>query len=82
MSLVHKGVLFAEDPIKIIEELLQRAKAGEVIGIAYTVHTSEDEFQVGFAGSVLQHPLQTIGILEFMQLDFVHSVRRNLRVAP
>lgn len=80
MDLAFKGSELNHDQIAAIGELYERAKAGDITGISYSVETKGHEVEMGFAGSMLHQPFRTLGVVGLMYVEFSEVVRRKLRV--
>lgn len=56
----------SQDTIEVLSALLEDAKRGEVIGIAFAAMYRQRKFIVDTAGEARQEPIFTIGMLDFL----------------
>lgn len=71
---------YEQSPVKLLEDLLNRARNGEVCGLAYAVMTKEKKFELGYSGAAIADPIRTLGIIKMMEMEFAETVRRQLRI--
>lgn len=78
--LAYRGSVAEGDSVATLESLLERARRGEIKGIVYGVFTSAKEIEIGFVGSALDNPLESLGILPIMEAELSINFRRTLKV--
>lgn len=78
--LAYKGSEVSDDPVKVLEVLLARARDGTILGISFAICTSANELEVGFVGSALDNPFEVLGILSIMRSELADNIRRQLRL--
>lgn len=79
MPLAFRGSVLEDDLAKALEALLQRARSGDISGIAYTITTASG-FENGYGGAVLDDPMQALAQLSVMHHELAENIRRHLRV--
>lgn len=78
--LAYKGSELSDDPVKVLEALLERARGGAIVGISFAICTSTGEVEVGFVGSAIDNPFEVLGILSIMRSELADNIRRQLRL--
>jgi hypothetical protein len=67
----------SDDTIAALESLLERARAGEIIGLAYAAMARERRFVADTAGEANRNPTYTLGMVR--ALDELVVSRTNIR---
>ena len=80
MEPVRSAVVVNQNHVDTLAELQDRARKGEVLGIAYMLITKDGAPEMGYAGAAMEQPYRTLGILDLMHLEFSEIVRRKLRI--
>jgi len=80
MDLAPSAVVVNQNHVSTLAELLDRARNGDVTGIAYSLITKDGGPEIGYAGAALEQPYRTLGILGLMHFEFAEIVRRKLRI--
>jgi len=53
----------SSNTIAVLEELLAKARAGEVLGMAFVAMYRAREYEVGYTGECVRSPTFTLGML-------------------
>jgi len=56
----------SQETIEVLSELLEHARRGEVIGIAFAAMYKQRKFIVHTAGEACREPIFTVGMLDFL----------------
>ncbi len=80
MDPAQNAVVVNPNHVDTLADLLDRARNGDVLGIAYSIITKDGAPEFGYAGAALEQPYRTIGILCLMEMEFAEIVRRKLRI--
>lgn len=63
--------LVSSDTVDALAFLLQEARAGRVIGVAYVAMHKTYDFTIDSAGAVLNYPMVALGATSILQSDLV-----------
>lgn len=64
------------DTVQALTYLLQEARAGRIVGLAYAAMHKANDFSVDLAGEVKRHPLPTIGAVRILADELVAAARK------
>lgn len=67
------GVQPSHDTIDMLSEMLQAAKKGEIIGVAFTAMYKRREYVVGYTGECARNPTFTRGMVFTLLEDLGHA---------
>lgn len=72
-----EAVPLSRDPevVQALEKLLARARAGEVIGLAYVAMMPAHEYEGDSLGAALQHPVMALGLARALEDQIIQLLR-------
>lgn len=62
------------ETIAALEDLLQRARAGQIYGIAFSIKTGPKQHRIGFTGEYWRDPVQLLGCVTRMEYKVNHII--------
>ena len=65
----------SQDTVEHLEELLERARAGEVIGVAYVAMMKSRKYIANTAGEAHRNPTFTLGMTQVLNDALLERVR-------
>lgn len=66
----------SSDTVAALLHLLQEARAGRVIGVAYVAMHKVNDFSIDLAGEVRRYPLPAIGAVRILADELVGIARK------
>lgn len=71
------GVEPSHETVELLAELLDQARAGELIGVAFVSVRRARSFSIGYTGECRRSPAFTLGTLKVMEYDIVRQLSEN-----
>lgn len=65
----------SDDTIVLLEELLARAKRGEVVGVSFVTLNRDRHQSVGWGGVAYHKPLLALGSLELLKHCLIEHIK-------
>lgn len=71
------GEMISHDTVEVLSELLQQAKAGDVIGVALVALQRKRQYEFALTGEAARSPTFTLGTVAKLQYDIAMKVNEQ-----
>lgn len=63
-----------QETVDAVQELLSKALAGDIIGLAYATLSTHGQYELGATGTVLDQPERGIGVVSLLNTELSSRV--------